>query len=142
MQPNTSADEARPALERAPPVRSKAVRIAEWIVSILLTALFAFASFPKLTQAPQAVEGFQKAGYAGWFLLFIGAAELAGAIGLLIPKLRFLAAAGLSIIMTGAVVTHLRSGDDIGHTAPAAVALLLLLWLAWSTRPAGLLKRA
>jgi len=142
MQPNSSVNQASTDVSSAGPARGKALRIAQWIVSILLAAEFAFASKPKLIGDEQAVQGFQKAGFPSWFLLFIGVAELAGAVGLLIPKLRFWAATGLSLIMIGAVVTHARNGDAIGQMAPALISLLLLLWLAWTTRPARLLPRA
>ncbi|MDB4989532.1 MAG: DoxX family protein [Myxococcaceae bacterium] len=114
---------------------SKSKTIAVWVICVLLAALFAFAGLPKVMGDPRAVEGFAKAGYPGWFLLFIGAAEIAGAIGLLIPRLRFWAASGLFLIMVGAVGTHLRAGDAADKVAPAATALLLTGLIAFWTRP-------
>lgn len=113
----------------------KSKTIAVWVICILLAALFAFAGLPKLMGDPMAVEGFAKAGLPGWFLLFIGTAEVSGAVGLLIPRLRFWAASGLFIIMIGAVTTHLRAGDTFDKLAPAATALLLTAVVAWLTRP-------
>jgi putative oxidoreductase len=114
---------------------SKTRTIIIWVIAVLLAALFAFAGLPKLMGDPQAVEGFRKGGFPDWFRLFIGAAELAGAVGLLIPRLRFWAASGLLIIMVGAVGTHLRAGDSPDKVAPAAIALALLALVAWLTRP-------
>jgi putative oxidoreductase len=115
----------------------KAKKIAVWVVSVLLAAEYAFASIPKLMGQSEAVQGFRQAGFSDGFRLFIGAAELAGAIGLLVPRLRFWAASGLSIIMIGAVVTHVRAGDTVAHMAPAVISLVLLVWTAWSSRRAA-----
>ncbi|MDB4985536.1 MAG: DoxX family protein [Myxococcaceae bacterium] len=114
---------------------SKSKTIAVWVICVLLAALFVFAGLPKVMSDPRAVEGFAKAGFPGWFLLFIGAAEIAGAVGLLIPRLRFWAAAGLFIIMIGAVTTHLRAGDSPDKVAPAATALVLTALIVWLSRP-------
>lgn len=109
----------------------KGLRIALYVVSGLLTALYLFASSGKLSGNPQAIEGFAKYGYSDGFRLFIGAAELSGAIGLWLPRLQFWAAAGLMIIMLGAVYTHVSHGE-----APtgAVVAFALLGFIAWAQR--------
>ena len=114
---------------------SKSKTIAVWVICVLLAALFAFAGLPKVMGDPRAVECFAKGGFPDWFRLFIGAAELSGAVGLLIPRLRFWAASGLFIIMIGAVTTHLRAGDSPDKVAPAATALVLTALIAWLTRP-------
>lgn len=114
----------------------RGLRIAVWVVSGLLTALFLFAGFGKVTSNPQAIEGFAKYGYSDAFRLFIGASELAGAVGLWLPKLAFWAAAGLMVIMLGAIYTHVSNAE-----APtgAAVALVLLGFVAWSRRGSAFL---
>ena len=109
----------------------KALRIAVYVVSGLLTALYLFASSGKLSGNPQAVEGFIKYGYSDAFRLFIGSAELSGAIGLWLPRLQFWAACGLILIMLGAVYTHLSHGEN---PAGAVVALLLLAFVAWARK--------
>jgi uncharacterized membrane protein YphA (DoxX/SURF4 family) len=114
---------------------TKAKKVAIWVVSVLLAAEYAFASIPKLIGQDEAVQGFRHAGFSDGFRLFIGAAEAAGAIGLLVPRLRMWAAAGLSIIMIGALVTHVRAGDPVAKMAPAAISLVLLVLTAWTARP-------
>src|SRR6185295_17597081 len=78
---------------------SKAKNIAVWIASVLLALEYAFAGITKLSGQEEGVQGFRNLGYGDNFRLFIGAAEVAGAIGLLVPRLRGWAAAGLTIIM-------------------------------------------
>src|SRR2546425_7917203 len=67
----------------------------------------------------------------GWFLRFIGVAEVLGAIGLIVPGLLRirpgltpLAAAGLVIIMIGATVLTLAGGDVAPALIPLVVGLL------------------
>jgi uncharacterized membrane protein YphA (DoxX/SURF4 family) len=87
-----------------------------WVVQVLLAALFLFAGGFKLV-APIA-EMTRQVPMPGAFLRFIGVAEVAGALGLILPGLLRirpiltpLAAGGLVIIMSGAVgVTMATAG--------------------------------
>ena len=105
-------------------------RIAYWLLAGLPAAAFLFASSRKLTGNAAMVENFARFGYPPWFMYFIGAAELSGALGLLFgavvhPILPRLAAVGLMIIMVGAVVTHVMH-DPLVSAASAAVLLAML----------------
>ena len=122
----------------AVPSSGRGLMIAIYVVSALLTALFLFAGIPKLMGAQQPVEGFRAMGYSDGFRLFIGAAEVAGAIGLWIPNLAFWAAVGLVVIMIGAVHTHLTV-PEAGPPTGAGAALVMLLFIAWARRKSALL---
>jgi len=103
---------------------SKGQKIVMWVVSGLLTALFLFAGLPKLlTPAKMLAEWV----YAPWFLTFIGVCETLGAIGLVIPRLAALAAAGLSVIMIGAVYTLVTHHLTKELPVPIVVFFLLML---------------
>ena len=69
-------------------------------------------------------------GYATRSYQAIGVLEIAGAIGVLLgliaPPIGPLAAAGLLLLLAGAVVAHLRNGDHPRLLAPALVAALLV----------------
>jgi putative oxidoreductase len=110
---------------------SKGKTIALWTVSILLAALFLVAGGPKLLQPDKVKPMFVQYGYAAWFATFIGSCEVLGAIGLLIPRLAGLAAAGLSIIMMGAVYTHV-SHQEYTHAITPVVLLVLLITVAYA----------
>jgi hypothetical protein len=76
--------------------------------------------------------------FPGAFLRFIGVAELLGGIGLILPALLRikpgltpLAAAGLVIIMIGAVGTVLAGGGGAGMAAVPAVTGLLAGFVAY-----------
>jgi len=116
-----------------PAAPSRGLNIAAWVASGLLCALFLFAGPPKWMGAQPAVDGFRSFGFSDGFRIFIGLAETAGAIGLLIPRLSFWAACGLIPIMIGAVhthVTHPEAGPPIGPV----VALVLLGLVAFVRR--------
>lgn len=109
----------------------KAKNIIAWVITILValpllgSGIFKLIDFQNpdtnLTMSAQ----FELWGYPIWFMYFIGVAEIAGAIGLFIPKLRLLAAMSLLVIMVGAFVTHLRAGD--GEFIGALVLMILLV---------------
>ena len=104
---------------------SKGQKIAMWIISGLLTALFLFAGLPKLLTPAKMLSEWV---YAPWFLTFIGVCETLGAIGLLIPRLAALAAAGLErdydrrCLYTGGA-----SPDQRAARADCGVFLLMLV---------------
>lgn len=113
-------------------MRINPVRIGTIAARLLCAAAFAMAGFAKLRGAPQMVHVFETVGWGQWFRLFIGAAEVAGACGLLVRAVAPLAAVGLAIIMAGAVVTHLTvlGGSPVG----ALVLLGLLLFVVAGER--------
>ena len=103
---------------------SKGQKIAMWIISGLLAALFLFAGLPKLLTPAKMLSQWP---YAPWFLTVVGVCETLGAIGLLIPRLAALAAAGLSGIMIGAVYTLVTHHLTKELPVPILVFCLLML---------------
>ena len=107
--------------------RSKQLNAALWIVQGLLAAVFLFAGSTKLILPIEVLTSMGSPNQivlAGWFLRFIGIAEVLGAIGLILsrllhirPRLTPLAAMGLVIIMIGA--TSLTLAAD-GFITPSA----------------------
>src|SRR6478609_7120430 len=100
-----------------------------WVVQVLLAALFLFAGGFKLV-APLA-EMTRQMPLPGPFLRFIGLAEVAGALGLILPGLLRirpiltpLAAAGLVIIMSGAVGVTMATLGAGQAVMPGVVGIL------------------
>ena len=79
------------------------------------------------------VELFDKVGLGQWFRYFTGLLEVAGGIGLLIPRYAFYAAVLLAIVMVGAIITHVAVVG--GSPAPAASLLVLSGIIAWLRKP-------
>src|SRR4051812_12939559 len=95
--------------------RSKKTSVTLWIIQGLLAALFLFAGGMKLVMPIAALT--QQSSLPGWFLRFIGVAEVLGAVGLVLPGLLRIrpgltpiAAAGLVVIMTGATLLTMPMG--------------------------------
>ncbi len=108
--------------------------VAVWVISALLAVLYVVvAGAPKVMGAEQAVQGFRSMGFSDGFRLFIGLAEVAGGIGLLIPALATWAGLGLAVIMGGAVYTHLVHTPP-EQALPALVCLGLVLFIAHARR--------
>jgi len=104
-----------PDVEVIPPKPTKALGIALWTAQITLAMLFLFAGVMKFVMPVK--EMTRDSSLPGSFFHFIGAMEVLGAIGLVLPCLLrispFLtpvAACGLVIIMTGATVTFIPMG--------------------------------
>jgi uncharacterized membrane protein YphA (DoxX/SURF4 family) len=100
-----------------------------WIVQALLAVLFLFAGGMKLVMP--IAEMTKEFPLPGWFLRFLGVTEVLGALGLIMPGLLRirpgltpLAAAGLVIIMIGAVVITLSIGSVTMALIPLITGLL------------------
>jgi hypothetical protein len=122
---------------------------ALWIVQVLLAALFLWAGGFKLVASPEQMAG--PVSLPLWFLRFIGAAELLGGLGLVLPGLLRirpgltpLAAAGLVLIMIGATVIGLMTGDLATAAMPLVVGLLaaFVAYGRWRLAPHGGAARA
>ena len=122
------------------------MRIALWIVQVLLALAFGFAGVMKST-APIA-ELAEKMVWPGALpeplVRFIGASELLAAIGLILPSatrikpgLTPLAAAGLVVVMTLAVLFHISRGEL--HALPINGVLgglaAFVAWGRWKRAP-------
>lgn len=93
-----------------------------------LAAVFLASGAAKLAGTDFSVESFARWGLPDWLRLLVGALEVIGAIGLARRPTAPSAAAGLALIMAGAVVTHLRAaGEAAMALLPAALAAALLV---------------
>lgn len=103
--------------------------MATIIVTILLAALFGFASAIKLLGVRQSLEIRDHLGISATNWRGIGLLELAGVIGVLAglwwPPLGIAAAACLALLSVGAIVSHVRASDRADQSIPAAIGLVL-----------------
>jgi hypothetical protein len=100
-----------------------------WTVQCLLAPLFLFAGGVKLALPVEVLT--QQMPLPGLFVRFIGVCEVLGALGLVLPGLlrmrqglTWLAAAGLTIVMTGATVLTLAATGAASAAMPLVVGLL------------------
>ncbi|MDN5749896.1 MAG: DoxX family protein [Pseudonocardia sp.] len=110
-------------------------RRALWALQILIGVFFVVASAaPKLLGEAYAVQIFVEIGAGDWFRYFVGAVELAGGIGLLVPRLAGLAALGLVGLMVGATYTQLTVFDAPAATVTPIILGVLVAGIAWVRR--------
>jgi uncharacterized membrane protein YphA (DoxX/SURF4 family) len=123
------------------PKPRRGLSIALWIAQSLLAAAFLMAGGMKLlmSAADLTKQGAASVGLAR----FIGVAEVAGALGVILPgvtrilpRLTALAALGLFIVMVLAFALHV-SRDEWNHLPPPIVLGALSAFVAW-----GRFKRA
>ena len=111
---------------------NRRVNTGLWVVQGLLGAMFVFSGVMKFVMPVEQMIAGSPIAFPGWFFHFIGVAELAGGIGLVVPWwtgiarwLTPLAAALLSVIMVGATVVT-AMGPHVGMAALPFLFLVLL----------------
>jgi uncharacterized membrane protein YphA (DoxX/SURF4 family) len=101
------------------------------VLAVLLAVVFTGAGLSKITRQKQMVEAADHLGFTIQQYQLIGAAEVAGAVGLVIglwwAPLGVAAAIGLLITMIGAVYFHLTHRDPVSLFGPSAVLGVLAL---------------
>ncbi len=93
---------------------ARATRVGSWAVRVVLAAQFLLGGLLKLVADPVMVAMFDDIGAGPGLRLLVGACEVAGAVGLLVPRLVRAAAGGLALLMIGATVTNVV----VLHTSP------------------------
>ncbi|RKE23468.1 DoxX family protein [Streptomyces sp. TLI_171] len=124
-----TAQPTQPAQSAAP--AKKAVVRTVWTLRVLLALFFALASaLPKLLALPAATTVFDAIGVGDWFMYLTGAVELAGAIGLLLPRWAGPAATALIAFLLCAFVTQLTAmhGENAGTPFLFMVPLAVIAW--------------
>jgi hypothetical protein len=120
----------------------RTLNVVLWIIQGLLALLFLFAGGVKLILPIAAMT--KQIALPGWFLRFIGLAEVLGGIGLILPGitrirtgLTPLAASGLVIIMIGATWITVSAESMLSALLPLAVGLLaaFVAYARWSLAP-------
>ena len=113
--------------------RRRALSVALWILQGMLALEFVMAGLAKVFGDPAMVEMFAAIGIGQWFRYAVGALELAGAVGVLIPRLSGLAALGLTGLMAGATLTNVL----VLGTSPLLPVVLLVVsgMVAWGRWP-------
>ena len=124
---------------------TKRNKIIYWISTIWLAlgmlatgTLQLFKAKAEGAVAPPGVYGITHLGYPVYFLTILGVWKILGVVALLIPKFPLLKEwpyAGFFFAMSGAVFSHIASGDSMTQNVPALL-LLILTVISWYFRPA------
>jgi len=117
----------------------KTKTILYWLSTGLLVAGMLSGGIAQLFHAQTTVDGFHHLGYPVYMMTILGTWKVLGVLTLLLPGLRLLkewAYAGFFFLMTGALISHLVSGDSIGGVI-AQITFVALIVLSWMLRPAS-----
>jgi putative oxidoreductase len=115
--------------------KSRAAHRALWVLQILMGVFFVVASAtPKFSGDPYAVQIFTEIGAGQWFRYLVGAIEVAGGIGLMVPRLAGPAAVGLMGLMVGAAYTQAAVLGAPPMVTSPIIFFVLAAVIAWGRR--------
>jgi hypothetical protein len=104
------------------------------ILKLLISLIFVSTALLKLTG--KVAPDWKRWGYPRQFMYATGITELLALTLFWWPGLEILGAAGLSLVLLGALATLVRNRDGLSHIAFTAVTLLLVLVRSYLSRPA------
>jgi hypothetical protein len=107
-------------------MESKAGRIAVWVLSGLLAAIFLFAGATKLLGTEGEIRDFAGWRYPDWFRLVIGGIEVVSAVLLLIPQAASVGAAGICGPPLGRRIPFVIRVPEESGRAPLTLTLLTM----------------
>jgi putative oxidoreductase len=114
--------------------RTRPATTGLWTLQVLLGLVFILGSgAPKLVGEAYAVQIFEDLGTGPWLRVVVGLLEIAGGIGLLVPRLAGLAAACLVALMVGATGAQLFFLSEGFWYTPVILGVLLGV-VAWVRR--------
>lgn len=115
---------------------SRVVTVLAWLLalSFFIGAVTKFSPWETFFGPPYSVK-FAEWGYPSWFRFVVGAGELVGGVMLLIPSVRFMGCLVLSVILEGAILTHVINHDPMAESIAAPVTLMLVIVVAIVSSP-------
>jgi len=120
---------------RSPSMRYRPV--GYWIATVLVATELGLGGIWDIERLPMVRDLVTHLGYPSYFLVLLGSWKVLGAVALLVPRRALLkewAYAGAFFTYTGAIVSHLTTGYDLGEL-PLLAALTVLTVLSWALRP-------
>ncbi len=111
--------------------------VGYWLATIPVAAELGLGGIWDIARLPFVRDLVTHLGYPSYFLVLLGSWKVLGAIALLVPGrpvLKEWAYAGAFFTYTGAIVSHLTTGYDLGEVGLLAVMTALTV-LSWALRP-------
>jgi hypothetical protein len=125
---------------------TKRNKIIYWISTLWLSLGMVSTGLVQLSRAeaegalaPPGVYGIKHLGYPVYFLTILGIWKILGVVALLIPKFPLLkewAYAGFFFLTTGAIFSHIATGNPVTEIFPSLL-LLALTIISWFFRPSN-----
>src|SRR5687768_1954854 len=116
---------------------TKRNKIIYWIFTAWLSLGMLSTALVQLFKAKEEVDNITQLGYPVYFLTIIGTWKILGVITVLIPKFTLVkewAYAGFFFAMSGAIFSHIATGNPVSKMFPSLL-LLVLTVISWYFRP-------
>lgn len=116
----------------------KTNKIGYWIATLWLALGMTSTGIVQLLQSKDEVANFKHLGYPLYLLTLLGILKILGVVAILIPKFplwKEWAYAGFFFAMSGAIFSHIATGNSLSKILPALLLLALTL-VSWYFRPA------
>jgi hypothetical protein len=117
---------------------TKRNKIIYWIATGWLSLGMISGGIAQFFKVKETIDGITHLGYPEYFVSIIGFWKIMGVVAILIPKFPLLkewAYAGFFFIMSGAIYSHIASGDAAKENF-GPVLLIVLTIVSWYFRPA------
>jgi uncharacterized membrane protein YphA (DoxX/SURF4 family) len=116
----------------------KHVRIAReavlWIITAFLVYVFVRQGLSKFSDDSGWSKAFRFWGYPDWFRILVGVAEVSAALLLLVPRIAFIGAMMIIVVMLGGMATHVVTGHPRQVTSeivPLVLATVVAVGRRW-----------
>jgi uncharacterized membrane protein YphA (DoxX/SURF4 family) len=117
---------------------SKRNKIIYWISTLWLSLGMLSTGIVQLLKVEGETDFIIQLGYPVYLLTLLGVSKILGVVAVLIPRFPLLkewAYAGFFFVMSGAIFSHVVTGESMNEVAPASL-LLILTAVSWYFRPA------
>ncbi|QEC51598.1 DoxX-like protein [Anseongella ginsenosidimutans] len=114
-------------------------KVIYWIATAWLALGMLSTGIVQLLRVEEEAAAIAELGYPAYILTMLGIWKILGVIVLFIPKFALLKEwtyAGFFFAMSGAIFSHIASGNPMGEIAPPLL-LLVLTMISWYFRPAS-----
>jgi uncharacterized membrane protein len=114
--------------------------VTYWVATGLLAIGMLTSGIQQVLRTKAMVDLIVPLGYPTYFLYIIGVWKILGVIAILIPNFKLLkewAYAGFFFVMTGALVSHLATGDYAAKAILGPIMQIIFIILSWYFRPAN-----
>jgi DoxX-like family len=111
--------------------------VGYWLATVPVVAELGLGGAWDIARLPFVRDLVTHLGYPTYFLVLLGTWKVLGAVALIVPRhalLKEWAYAGAFFTYTGAIVSHLTIGYDLGEVGLLAVMTALTV-LSWALRP-------
>ena len=114
-------------------------KLIYWIATGLLAFGMFTSGLQQIFHAKGMIDIITPLGYPLYFLYILGTWKILGVIAILIPRFKLVkewAYAGFFFVMTGALASHLATGDDTIKGIIGPFFQIVFIILSWYFRPA------